>query len=213
MLAKNTCYFWRRSLTTEQGDKPSSSGADYLWGQGEAGKTQSDYASHNTSNNLLACLQTLHVWPFLDCTWLATALRNWYPNGFYTQNRNCVLVSNKDTRIYQFINTYTNFNFSDSDKQLQRLLARNELSEPEARNRIDSQMPLETKCEKSHFVIDNNGSIEDAEAAAMRIYNLMQDSKQHWYNRITILGVLLFVAISIYFLNKAFDFWPKSLSF
>lgn len=123
------------------------------------------------------------------------------------------MVSNKDTPIYQFINTYTNFNFSDSDKQLQRLLARNELSEPEARNRIDSQMPLETKCEKSHFVIDNNGSIEDAEAAAMRIYNLMQDSKQHWYNRITILGVLLFVAISIYFLNKVFDFWPKSLSF
>lgn len=115
--------------------------------------------------------------------------------------------------IYEFINTYTNFNFSDSDKQLQRLLARNELSEPEARNRIDSQMPLETKCEKSHFVIDNNGSIEDTEAAAMRIYNLMQDSKQHWYNRITILGVLLFVAISIYFLNKVFDFWPKSLSF
>lgn len=104
MLAKNTCYFWRRSLTAEQGDKPSSSGADYLWGQGEAGKTQSDYASHNTSNNLLACLQTLHVWPFLDCAWLATALRNWYPNGFYTQNRNCVLVSNKD--IYQFINTH-----------------------------------------------------------------------------------------------------------
>lgn len=212
MLEKNTWYFWGRGLAAEQGDRPSSPGTDYLWEQGDARKTQSDYPSHNTSNNLLACLQTLHVWPFLDCTWLATPFRNWYPNGFYTQNRNCVLVSNEDIciSIYKYI---YNLNSSDSDKQLQRLLARNELSEPEARNRIDSQMPLETKCEKSHFVIDNNGSIEDAEAAALRIYNLMQDSKQHWYNRITILGVVLFVALSIYFLNKVLNFWPKSLSF
>lgn len=74
-------------------------------------------------------------------------------------------------------------------------------------------MPLETKCEKSHFVIDNNASIEEAEAAAMGIYNLMQESNQHWYNRITIMGVVLFIILSIYFLNKAFDFLPKSLSF
>ncbi|KAH8407098.1 hypothetical protein KR222_006548 [Zaprionus bogoriensis] len=100
----------------------------------------------------------------------------------------------------------------DSDKQMQRLLARNELSEPEARNRIDSQMPLEKKCEKSHFVVDNNGSVEDTEAAAMRIYNLMQESNQHWYNRCSLLGVILFIAITLYFVNKAFGLWPKSWS-
>ncbi|KAM8706733.1 hypothetical protein ACLKA7_010922 [Drosophila subpalustris] len=98
----------------------------------------------------------------------------------------------------------------DSDKQMERLLKRNELSEPEARNRVESQMPLDRKCEKSHFVIDNNGIIEETEAAAMRIYNLMQESNKHWQNRFTILGAILIICFTVYFLNKTFDFWPKS---
>ncbi|EDV92870.1 dephospho-CoA kinase domain-containing protein [Drosophila grimshawi] len=101
----------------------------------------------------------------------------------------------------------------DSEKQMQRLLARNELSESEAQHRVDSQMPLEKKCEKSHFVVDNNGSEAETEAAAMRIYNMMQESNQHWYNRFSILGVILIVCFTIYFLSKAFDVWPKSWSF
>ncbi|KAH8381327.1 hypothetical protein KR093_002673 [Drosophila rubida] len=90
----------------------------------------------------------------------------------------------------------------DSDKQLQRLLSRNELSEPEARNRIESQMPLELKCEKSHFVIDNNGSIDDAEEAALRIFNMMQESNKHWYNRTFLLGSILIVCVVFYFVWK-----------
>ncbi|XP_064549545.1 dephospho-CoA kinase [Drosophila montana] len=98
----------------------------------------------------------------------------------------------------------------DSDKQLLRLLARNELSEMEARNRIDSQMPLEKKCEKSHFVVNNNGDVDETEAAAMRIYTMMQESKQHWYNRFSLLGIILIVCITIIFLSTTFDVWPKS---
>ncbi|KAH8398456.1 hypothetical protein KR215_005348 [Drosophila sulfurigaster] len=98
----------------------------------------------------------------------------------------------------------------DSDKQLERLLARNELSEPEARNRIDSQMPLEQKCEKSHFVVDNNGSIDDTEKAAMLIFNMMQESNKHWYNRAFILGSILIVCFAIYFVCKTFELWPMS---
>jgi len=115
--------------------------------------------------------------------------------------------------LHIHIYVHTNCYFSsDPDKQMQRLLARNELSEPEARNRVESQMPLDSKCEKSHFVIDNNGSIEETEAAAMRIYNLMQESNKHWYNRFFILGAILIVCFAIYFLNKIFDFWPTSRS-
>ncbi|KAH8311109.1 hypothetical protein KR044_004388 [Drosophila immigrans] len=98
----------------------------------------------------------------------------------------------------------------DSDKQLQRLLARNELSEPEARNRIESQMPLEQKCEKSHFVVDNNGSIDDTEKAAMLIFNMMQESNKHWYNRGFLLGSILIVCFAIYFVCKTFELWPMS---
>ncbi|KAH8343950.1 hypothetical protein KR084_002360 [Drosophila pseudotakahashii] len=98
----------------------------------------------------------------------------------------------------------------DSDKQLERLLARNELSESEARHRVDSQMPLDKKCEKSHFVIDNNGSVEEAENSAMSIYNMMSDSKQHWLNRISFLGLFLIVGFTIYMLLKMFNKLPES---
>ncbi|XP_017119938.1 dephospho-CoA kinase [Drosophila elegans] len=98
----------------------------------------------------------------------------------------------------------------DSDKQLERLIARNELSESDARHRVDSQMPLEQKCEKSHFVIDNNGSVEEAEHSAMAIYNLMRDSKQHWLNRISFLGLFLIVGFTIYLLLKVFNKLPES---
>ncbi|XP_039496029.1 dephospho-CoA kinase [Drosophila santomea] len=98
----------------------------------------------------------------------------------------------------------------DTDKQLERLIARNELSESEARHRVDSQMPLDKKCEKSHFVIDNNGTVEEAENSAMSIYNLMKDSKQHWLNRISFLGLFLIVGFTIYMLLKVFNRLPES---
>ncbi|KAH8248403.1 hypothetical protein KR032_006777 [Drosophila birchii] len=101
----------------------------------------------------------------------------------------------------------------DSDKQLERLIARNELSETEARHRVESQMPLEMKCEKSHFVIDNNGDKEDTEASAMNIYNMMCESKQHWLNRVSFLGLFLIVVFSIYLVLKILNQLPESWQF
>lgn len=43
--------------------------------------------------------------------------------------------------------------------QLKRLMERNDLSEKEATDRIQSQMPLTEKVKLSHAVIDNNGSL------------------------------------------------------
>ncbi|TYS69023.1 dephospho-CoA kinase [Sutcliffiella horikoshii] len=43
--------------------------------------------------------------------------------------------------------------------QLKRLMERNDLSEKEATDRIQSQMPLSEKVKLSHAVIDNNGTI------------------------------------------------------
>ncbi|EDW85194.1 uncharacterized protein Dwil_GK14519 [Drosophila willistoni] len=103
----------------------------------------------------------------------------------------------------------------DSEKQLQRLIARNELTESEARHRVDSQMPLEKKCEKSHFVIDNNGSVKDTEESALRIFNMMQESKQHWFNRLRFFGLILMIGFSIFLISRFFlnGGWPKSWSF
>lgn len=52
--------------------------------------------------------------------------------------------------------------YVDEETQKERLLKRNpELSEEDAINRIQSQMPLEEKAKRADVVIDNNGPLED----------------------------------------------------
>lgn len=53
--------------------------------------------------------------------------------------------------------------YVDSETQKERLLKRDkELSEVDASNRINSQIPLLEKKKKADIVIDNNGTIEDS---------------------------------------------------
>lgn len=50
--------------------------------------------------------------------------------------------------------------YAGRDLQASRLVARNGLSETEARARLDSQLPIEEKKKKAHLVIDNSDSLE-----------------------------------------------------
>ncbi|XP_055643972.1 dephospho-CoA kinase domain-containing protein [Toxorhynchites rutilus septentrionalis] len=68
----------------------------------------------------------------------------------------------------------------EEDIQLTRLMDRNHLSEAEAKKRIKQQMPLEQKCNQSHFVIENSGTLQDTEEQTMKIIAVLQDSNQHW---------------------------------
>lgn len=47
------------------------------------------------------------------------------------------------------------------EKQLERLIKRDNIPYEEALNKINSQMPLEEKVKRADYVIDNSGSIED----------------------------------------------------
>ncbi|WP_080844471.1 dephospho-CoA kinase [Cytobacillus gottheilii] len=51
--------------------------------------------------------------------------------------------------------------YVDEQTQLERLMARNELSLQEAKARIQSQMPLADKKKLADDIIDNNGTIEE----------------------------------------------------
>lgn len=80
--------------------------------------------------------------------------------------------------------------FSEEDIQLARLMDRNKLSESDAKKRINAQMPLATKCEQSHYVIENSGSYQDAEDQANKIMSALFDSNHHWKIR----GIMLATA-------------------
>ena len=62
--------------------------------------------------------------------------------------------------------TYKNYDkvivvASSPEVQIQRLVARENVTEEEAKRRIDSQMSVEKKTEFADFVIDNNGTSEE----------------------------------------------------
>ncbi|XP_055923514.1 dephospho-CoA kinase [Eupeodes corollae] len=99
----------------------------------------------------------------------------------------------------------------ESDQQLERLRKRNNFNEEDARKRIASQMPLDKKCEKSHFVIDNSGSIEQTQKEAQQIVQLLNGSRHHWRIRAYILGAFLAVVCFILWLNQLFHFLPFDL--
>jgi dephospho-CoA kinase len=56
------------------------------------------------------------------------------------------------------------------EKQLWRLMQRDKLSREEAEQRIASQMPLAEKEARADFVIDNNGTLEDAKKQVLAIW-------------------------------------------
>jgi len=54
---------------------------------------------------------------------------------------------------------------ASTEKQLERLMSRNNLSVMEARSRIDAQMPIDEKVKLADFVIDNDGDLCELEAS------------------------------------------------
>lgn len=57
------------------------------------------------------------------------------------------------------------------DIQLSRLMARNDLSEVDARARIASQMSIQEKINGAHAVLRNDGSVDDTKAQLQDILN------------------------------------------
>lgn len=94
--------------------------------------------------------------------------------------------------------------FSEEDIQMSRLIDRNQLTEANAKKRIASQMPLDKKCERSHFVIDNSGALRDTEEEAAKILNTLLDSRHYWKMRVILMGTaaLLFSGLAWIINNK-----------
>lgn len=61
----------------------------------------------------------------------------------------------------------------DLETQLQRLMARDGISEEQARNRIDAQTSLDSKRTKADIVIDNSGSVEQTREQFDKVLNLV----------------------------------------
>lgn len=57
---------------------------------------------------------------------------------------------------------------------------RNGLSEADAKKRIAAQMPLEKKCEQSHFIVENSSNTSDTEEQTLKILEVLLEINHHW---------------------------------
>ena len=93
--------------------------------------------------------------------------------------------------------------FSSKEQQLERLKARNNYTEEEAQQRINSQMSLEEKCQRATYVIDNSEDIENTRKQVFDMYRKFCASYAHWKLRLLIVSVLLpGLGLGYYLLTK-----------
>lgn len=63
--------------------------------------------------------------------------------------------------------------YADEATQVRRLRLRDDISETEARERIQSQMPLAEKVKQAHYVVDNSGSREETERRVREVHQAL----------------------------------------
>ncbi len=59
-------------------------------------------------------------------------------------------------------------------QQLERLMARNGLSEAAARARINAQWPLADKIARADYVIDTSGTLDETDTNTLRVWNAIE---------------------------------------
>jgi len=64
--------------------------------------------------------------------------------------------------------------YADEETQLQRIMSRDNLTEEEARYRINAQMPIDEKRQFADIIIDNRGTIEELEVQVAQLLNRLR---------------------------------------
>lgn len=80
------------------------------------------------------------------------------------------------------------------EQQLERLMARNNLSEADASARIQCQMSMEEKCRRADFVVDNSGDIAATLTQVDQIDRVLCEKYKTWISRYLLMDALLAAA-------------------
>lgn len=68
--------------------------------------------------------------------------------------------------------------YTTRERQIQQLMARDQLSREEAIRRVDAQLPLEEKVSHAHYVINNSGTEEETVEQVTRLYKLIKGKER-----------------------------------
>jgi dephospho-CoA kinase len=59
----------------------------------------------------------------------------------------------------------------DPETQVRRVMARDAVTETEARQRLAAQLPIEDKVRRAHFVIRTDGSVDDTNRQVREVFD------------------------------------------
>ncbi len=97
--------------------------------------------------------------------------------------------------------------YCDESQQLDRLLKRNkQLSESEARQRIQSQLATNDKIQMADLTIDNSKDLSITRQQVQILYEKFEKSKAYIKIRLILIGILAFLGYSFSFIIKKFYF-------
>ncbi|CAG8533327.1 35024_t:CDS:2 [Racocetra persica] len=94
--------------------------------------------------------------------------------------------------LHKFMN-YVVVVYCSEQIQLRRLMKRDDVSEPIARQYISAQIPLKDKIKFADFVIDNSGDLPETER---QVYNILSKVKPLWSWLLIWLGPPLLLTLS-----------------
>jgi dephospho-CoA kinase len=83
-------------------------------------------------------------------------------------------------------------------------MKRGQLTDERAKARIAAQMPLELKCEKAHFVIDNSRDIANLKKEVNQLIVTLRSSNAHWKMRIYFIVSMACIFYAIMFLSNLY---------
>lgn len=87
----------------------------------------------------------------------------------------------------------------DESEQMRRLLKRNpELSETDARQRLDAQMKTREKLKMADFCVDNSRSIEHTRKQVEKIYRVFDNSRKYVWIRAALAALLVGFAYTVF---------------
>jgi dephospho-CoA kinase len=92
--------------------------------------------------------------------------------------------------------------YTPYETQLQRLMKRNSIEEPAAKDMINAQLSLETKKKLANVVIDNSTTLEDTQKQVGSLIQKLRICKSWISRRNVFFGVSLVVAGLAYFLKN-----------
>jgi len=116
----------------------------------------------------------LHPRVFLAFTAQVKHLRERSPESIIVLDAALLIETRYDRNMDKTVVVY-----AELAQQIDRLMARDQLSREQAMARIASQMPLSEKCSHASYVIDNTGTREATEQQAREVFlKLKQDAEK-----------------------------------